>query len=63
VLLKLRNTLTNDVDDAGIYGGVHYRFDQEAGAVSGKHEEEYVLSHALQPCAERSRRSASGERR
>jgi hypothetical protein len=49
--------ITDDVDDARIYGGVHYRFDQEAGALQGKSVGEYVLRHALRPaCAQRHRK-------
>jgi hypothetical protein len=49
--------ITDDVDDARIFGGVHYRFDQEAGALQGKKIGEYVLRHALQPvCAPKHRK-------
>jgi hypothetical protein len=41
--------ITDDIDDARIYGGVHYRFDQEAGALMGKRVGEYVLRHELRP--------------
>jgi hypothetical protein len=27
--------ITDDVDDARVYGGIHFRFDQEAGALLG----------------------------
>jgi PAP2 superfamily len=39
--------ITDDIDDGRIYGGVHYRFDQEEGATQGKRVGEYVLKHAL----------------
>jgi PAP2 superfamily protein len=49
--------ITDDVDDARIYGGVHYRFDQVAGALQGKSVGEYVLRHALRPaCAPKHRK-------
>jgi hypothetical protein len=49
--------ITDDIDDARIYGGVHFRFDQQAGARQGKRVGEYVLRHALRPaCAHRDRR-------
>jgi hypothetical protein len=41
--------ITDDIDDGRIYGGVHYRFDQEAGALMGKRVGEYVLRHELRP--------------
>jgi hypothetical protein len=41
--------ITDDIDEARIYGGVHYRFDQEAGALQGKRVGRYVLRHALRP--------------
>ena len=49
--------ITDDIDDARVYGGVHYRFDQEAGALQGKRVAKYVLRHALRPkCAQKHRR-------
>lgn len=41
--------ITDDIDDGRIYGGVHYRFDQEAGAQMGERIGKYVLDHALRP--------------
>jgi hypothetical protein len=43
--------ITDDIDDARVYGGIHYRFDQEAGARQGKRVAEYVLRHALRPAS------------
>jgi hypothetical protein len=43
--------ITDDIDDARIYGGIHYRFDQQAGAWQGKRVGEYVLRHALRPAS------------
>ena len=42
------NQICNDIDDARIYGGIHYRFDQEAGgrlarAVAGTVYKNYLL--------------------
>lgn len=52
--------ITDDIDDARIYGGVHYRFDQEAGALQGKRVGEYVLRHALRPaCPQECKRHKS----
>ena len=39
--------ITNDVDDARIYGGIHFRFDQEAGAHQGRQVGRYVVRNFL----------------
>ena len=39
--------ITDDIDDARIYGGVHFRFEQEAGARQGRHVGSYILRHYL----------------
>lgn len=39
--------ITHDIDDARIYGGIHYRFDQERGAHLGRQVGKYVIRHAL----------------
>jgi hypothetical protein len=39
--------LTDDIDDARIYGGIHFRFDQEAGGVQGHQIANYVLGQVL----------------
>ncbi len=41
--------ITDDVDDARVYGGIHFRTDQEAGAEQGRHVAEYVYHHRLHP--------------
>lgn len=41
--------ITDDIDDARIFGGVHYRFDQEEGARQGKRVGRHVLRHWLRP--------------
>jgi hypothetical protein len=40
---------TDDGDDARIYGGVHYRFDQQEAARQGRRVGTYVLRHWLRP--------------
>jgi hypothetical protein len=37
-----------DVDDARVYGGIHFRFDQEAGARLGREVASYVFRRNLQ---------------
>jgi hypothetical protein len=39
--------ITRDVDDARVYGGIHFRFDQEAGAKLGRDVGAYVYRNAL----------------
>jgi hypothetical protein len=39
--------ITADIDDARIYGGIHFRFDQEAGAHQGRHVGSYILENFL----------------
>jgi hypothetical protein len=34
--------ITDDVDDARVYGGIHFRFDQEAGSLMGRRVGRYV---------------------
>ena len=41
--------IIDDVNDARVYGGVHYRFDQEEGNRQGKRVAKYVLRHLLRP--------------
>ncbi len=41
--------ITNDVDDARVFGGVHFRFDQVAAARQGRFVGEYVLQRYLRP--------------
>jgi hypothetical protein len=41
--------ITNDVDDARVYGGIHFRFDQEAGGRLGRDVAKYVIKHNLRP--------------
>lgn len=39
--------ITRDIDDARVYGGIHFRFDQEAGETQGREIGTYVAKHLL----------------
>jgi hypothetical protein len=39
--------ITDDISDARIFGGIHFRFDQEAGADLGRDIGAYVYTHNL----------------
>jgi len=39
--------ITNDVSDARVFGGIHFRFDQDAGGRLGRHVGRYVIDHNL----------------
>jgi hypothetical protein len=41
------NQLTDDIDDARIYGGIHWRFDQDAGNVLGRAVATYIHKNLL----------------
>src|SRR5262249_18383124 len=41
--------MTNDVSDARVYGGIHFRFDQDAGNRLGRDVRRYVVHHNLRP--------------
>ena len=41
--------ITDDIDDARIYGGIHFRFDQKAGARQGRHVGAHILENYLRP--------------
>jgi len=41
--------ITDDVDDARVYGGIHFRFDQEAGGRLGRDIAKYIVKHSLRP--------------
>lgn len=45
---KLRQ-ITDDISDARVYGGIHYRFDQDEGAELGRKVGEYILKNHLEP--------------
>ncbi|HEY1912784.1 MAG TPA: vanadium-dependent haloperoxidase [Vicinamibacterales bacterium] len=40
--------ITEDIADARIYGGIHFRFDQEEGAEQGRQVGEYIYRHYLE---------------
>jgi len=40
--------ITDDIDDARIYGGIHFRFDQEAGGKMGLKIGQYVFARYLE---------------
>jgi hypothetical protein len=46
--------ITHDINDARVYGGIHFRFDQETGGEQGRQVGAYVHQHIL--------RRANGER-
>ncbi len=39
--------IAEDIDDARVYGGIHFRFDQEGGARQGRAVAGYVLKNTL----------------
>ena len=39
--------ITDDIDDARVYGGIHFRFDQDAGGRLGREVATYVSKHNL----------------
>jgi hypothetical protein len=39
--------ITDDIDDGRVYGGIHFRFDQDAGATLGRRIGRYVMKHNL----------------
>jgi hypothetical protein len=39
--------ITDDIDDARIYGGIHFRTDQDAGSGLGRKVGQYVYNHNL----------------
>jgi membrane-associated phospholipid phosphatase len=41
--------ITNDISDARVYGGIHFRTDQDAGALLGLAVGEAVYKHNLRP--------------
>lgn len=49
VILSYTNfrDITDDIDDARVYGGIHFRFDQEAGERLGRRVGAYVHQHNL----------------
>jgi hypothetical protein len=41
--------ITDDISDARVYGGIHFRFDQDAGGRLGRDVATYVYKHNLRP--------------
>ncbi|MEP7305212.1 MAG: vanadium-dependent haloperoxidase [Acidobacteriota bacterium] len=41
------NQITDDISDARVYGGIHFRFDQDAGADLGHDVATYIYRHNL----------------
>ena len=41
--------ITNDISDARVYGGIHFRTDQEAGADLGRAIGKAIYKHNLRP--------------
>jgi hypothetical protein len=41
--------ITSDIDDARIFGGIHFRFDQEVGGRQGRQLGNYIYEHTLRP--------------
>jgi hypothetical protein len=41
--------VTRDIDDARVFGGIHFRFDQHAGAAQGQDIGKYISKHLLRP--------------
>jgi len=41
--------ICDDIDDARVYGGIHFRFEQEAGARQGREVGKYILKNQLRP--------------
>jgi hypothetical protein len=39
--------MTDDVSDARVYGGIHFRFDQDEGDTLGRKVGRYVVAHRL----------------
>jgi PAP2 superfamily len=44
--------ITTDIDDARVYGGIHFRFDQDGGAEQGRLVGTYVYENRLRPVRE-----------
>jgi hypothetical protein len=49
VILQYENfeQITHDINDARVYGGIHFRFDQETGSEQGQRVGAYVYRHIL----------------
>ena len=45
--------MTDDVADARVYGGIHFRYDQDAGERQGHGVGQYVYNNSLQKLDEK----------
>ena len=43
------NQICDDIDDARVYGGIHFRFDQEGGVRVGREVATYAYKNTLRP--------------
>ncbi len=41
--------ITDDISDARVYGGIHFRFDQDAGGKLGRDVATYIYKNNLRP--------------
>jgi hypothetical protein len=41
--------MTDDINDARVYGGIHFRFDQDAGSRMGQQVGAHIVRHQLRP--------------
>ena len=41
--------ITDDISDARVYGGIHFRTDQDAGEALGGRISQYIYTHNLWP--------------
>jgi len=57
----LQKNITDDIDDARVYGGIHFRYDQDAGGKLGAHVGSFVFSHKLQPVTDSEQGEDHGE--
>lgn len=44
---KTFGQITDDIDDARVYGGIHFRFDQDAGSRMGREIATYIHRHNM----------------
>ena len=47
------DTIASDIDDARVYGGIHFRFDQQAGARQGRRIGQYIHQRYFTPISAR----------
>src|SRR5262249_53457223 len=52
--------ITDDIDDARVFGGIHFRSDQDAGGKQGLSIGRYVYHHNLRPRRRRRRGGGGG---